>query len=828
MPEIGYNYQVVRPQYKADIQNTELIAHVMMQKQQQYDQTYEDIKGLQRQSLGIRFINKKSQEKIDMFNENISRQFSTDEFGDLSESKVADRFYQMFDKIGQDKVLINNYKKDSSYQEMIRSVELKKSAKDPAKAGFGNINYSNFMRRVTDYSNLDLDSPENHNYQLRQYNDYIDMNKELADRIKTVPIKKFITQDMENGYIVSKIHEGRDPNDVRDMVKDYMETRGVTQMNELAEYTYNRAKDDPSFQSSIYNDHVDYNMRNQKEIGKRLSDNADELALTTDPKKIADLSQEKAILESNLAAVQLTLKSPTEYFNRDKDEVINDMAGILTYDSVIGNTSQYGGYAISKKIEPDSTFLQLQRMKQSGEQFNEQMKLNYAKYNLDVLKTNASIESDKLAAEENTAKSGNSATKAAAISAGYSYISASDPTHIDFVSTIEAADATLTKLYTQQTNFLSTGLTHGDLKVNNGEDVGLKLLIKPDVLDGNQYYKDSPYLRAWKVAFNDLHKTHPQFIDYLEKPPTTNEQWDKLKEANAVINAKVTQMMTRPANREEAQFANHLQDINANKQSLEDFMKDAASSGDPAKYVRDKQNIKIYANAVYDFEVPKDSDPKIKRASAALQQTFRPSFENNLDIPYGVYTEGSKNLNPTEWNNIYNDKARARTVPYDEVRKVETGPDGTIRVFFNENAFQQYVVKDEDGNAIVDNKRAGVLSGSDAYYSVRNDKGSYDKVTRDQIQAIGYLEYKDQSFSKLNWSNQMGITVGPKPQTRWDVTSDGQSIAFKSRRSTLNNQIEISVADGPYLNMGTSDLSAANETMRKIIATKTLNEITNK
>lgn len=815
MPTIGYNYQIINPGYKADTQNTDLIAKVLMSKQTEFDQSYKSMQALQRQSLSINFLNKKEQGKIDSFNEEVNRVFSAGEFGDLSDPNQAQKYYAMFDRIGSDASLISKYRQDAQYQDQLRAVEEKRRSKDPAKAGFGAINYDNYMHRLREYSDIDLDSPDGKGYVLRDYTDYIDINKEVGELAKTIVPEKFTKQEVKNGYIVSTTYAGRDPEKVAAALREYMQTRGAAQIREEAEYTFRRAKNDPAFQELIFNDHVNYNLDQQREISDRLDKINEQLQSTKDPQDIAALAGQKAKLEDSLAQVTIDLKSPDEYFSRDAEEIINDMSKVSILDNMENFTKAHSGYSTSTKIDADRTYLEFQKMSQRVEEFNIEMQFKEKE-----LAMKAQMAADELAAKNGTAAK--TSTAAQAISSGASYISASDPTHINYPSTVGAVKESLTKLYAQQTNFLEQGLTHGDAPIP-AERVGLEMLINPKYLDGNQYYADSPYLRAWKVAVDDLYKENPSLAEVVGKQPSSNGEWDKLKEANNVIKNRVNQMMTAPKNRTEAQFANALQDVNANKQSLEDFMSEANASGNPDEYIKNKEMIKIYSNAVYDFEIPEGADKDTKQRRVEIEQTFRPSFENYLDTPYSVYNPAVTSVSKETWEKQFIDPKKVRNIPYDQVRKVEVGPEGTLKVFFKPEAFQMVTNKDDEK----DGPKSGALAEQGSYFMVKKGN-TFVQVPRAEIEAKGYLEYNDPNFNSMNWYNQLGLSVSAKPQKRWEMTSDNQSVPFLIRKSTLTGNVEVSVMDGNWEDMKTSNVAAAINQTRAIIANATVAEIAQK
>jgi len=635
--------------------------------------------------------------------------------------------------------------------------------------------------------------------------------------MKEVPIQKFSIPEVKNGQIITRTYSGRDPEAVRAAAHDYLSSRGVSQLREQAEYTFRQAGTDPSFQQSIYNDHVTYNQRTQKAIQAELDKVMEDIKTKTNPTEIAALAEQQTRLESQLAQNSLSLKSADEYFNRDSSEIINDIASIVTNDVIDGTKATYGGYAISTKVEPDRTFLELAKMQQRADEFKINTQLEVAKMQQDAELAGAKLEFEKTKAGEVTAKNLMSDGTPAP-----NYFSTSDPTHIDFVSTVDSLNATTQKLYALQANIFRDGITHGDNPMS-GENFTLEMLIDPKSVDKfsqNPYYGESPYFKAFLKAKDELYTTDRALAEYMGKRPTNNYEWDRLKEAGSKIRARVEQIMTSPKDRDEAQFANYLQDVNANLLSLQEFMTEANASGSPEEYIKNKQNIKIYSNAVYDFDLPENASKGEKARLAQMEELFRPTFENYIDVPAAVYNSKSTNVSQDTWDKSFTDPARVRNIPYGQIRKIESGPDGTLKVFMKDSAFAKV---EKDGTE--DPLKSGIFASDDKYMMVKNG-GYYQQVKASDIKAKGYFEIKDPRFNKLNWSNQLGYTVGAKPQKRWDVTADGQSVSFETRRSTVNNHVQASVNGGPWIEYPTSDVTAVITQLRQRISTATLQEIT--
>lgn len=802
MPVIGYGYEIIRPEFKTNLQNVDLIAKVLLSKQKEYDTAYAGIQDLQKTSLGINFLNKKEQQKVDSFNQRVAQSFDGGEFGDLSDPRVAERYYSMFDEIGTDAALISRYKQDAGYQEQLRDVEKKRLSKDPAKAGYSATYYENFMYRLREYSDIDLDSPEAQGYVLRPYTDYVDMHKELGDRMKNVPIKKFNVVENLNGYMRTTTYEGRDPDAVQASVQEFMSDRGVAQLREQAEYTWRKAKGDPSFQQAIYSDHIRYNTQAQQQISTELDKTAEDLKKEQDPQKILALSGKQARLESELGSLRTEIKSADEYFSRDYEEIINDMSSIALQDTIQNSRTAFGGYAISTKVEPDRAFLEVAKMQQRAQEFGLTMQLKERELALraEIAGNNDENAKAKIVGDANAATGATGTSNVLGATTQPNYFSVSDPTHIDFISTAESAKSTVEKLYAQRTNFLKDGTTHGDNKMP-AEKVMLSLMINPKALDNNPFYGSSPYVRAFQAAWDEVYKTDRALSEYLGKRPTDNYGWDRLKEAGAKVQARVEQMMTSPRTRDEAQYMNALQDVDANLLSVTEFMEGANKSGDPSEYIKNAQNIKIYSNAVYDFAMPKSPTKAQTTRRNDLEATFRPTFNDFMGGPNEA--EG----------------VQVRDVPFEQINRIETGPDGTIKVFPSETAFAVVTKGDEP-----DPLKSGFLSGEDSYVKVK-DGVDYKVQKQKEIKERGYFELKDPRFNKLNWGNQLGYTVGAKPQKRWDATSDGKTVPFETRRSTLNNRVQVSVMGGEWMEYPSSDVTAVITEVRRLISSRPYGEL---
>jgi hypothetical protein len=806
MPTIGYGYEVIRPDYKPDLVNVDLVAKVLMTKQAQYNDSYAKLSSLQSQALGIRFLNKYEQRKIDNFNNELSKNLSGD-LGDLSDSANLSKYYSMFDVLTKDKNLIGRYRQDAKYQEELSAVEAKRMAKDPKKAGFHPINYGNYMARLEDYIGADLDSPQNSGLTVGPYTDYVDYHSEISKLMKSVPIKKFSQSRVENGYLITDHYEGRDPNETKAVVADFMAGPGAMQAREEAEFTFRRAKGDPIFQQTLYSDYTSQISQREKELSDRIDSIDKELTAATNPDKVQALAGEKARLEGSLSETRLAFKSPDDFFARPQDEIVDDLTSVFLQDKIITQSAAHGGYAKTTKVEPDRTFIEMQKLGMRVHEHNDEMQLEYA----------------KLAGKDSDGQTTSMDGKQVAIMSGMSYISGNDPEHIDFGSVYDSAKGSLEKLYSQQVDILKDGITDGNQKWD-GERTGLELLLKPNYLDNNPHYGGSPYLRAFKVALDEAAVSRPDLYELVGgKRPETDADWNRLKELNGIVSSRVNQMMNSPKTREEAQYNNHLQDVKANLESMNDFLRQANESGDPVAFVKDHPRIARYGNAVYQFELPKDIDKNTKQAAARTMSQFQASFDTAMNHGFDITGKASNQVSIGTFNKVFESPNRIRQINPDEISQIKVSDNGKVKVFFKDTAFQEYQVTTEDGK-ITDEKRSGMFFDGERYVTLV-ENGKVKKVTATDIKAKGYLEYVDPNYNKFNWSNQLGLSASAKPQKRWDVSADGQSVAFEIRKNTVTGNIDLSINGGAFYPTNLSDPDAVIAQARASIAGRNADEL---
>lgn len=644
-----YTPDVVRPQYEAFKYNTDLIGKVLLYKQAAYDDAYKNIQNLRQQALNINFLNEKEQGKIDHFNNQVNEFFSkTQEFGDLSDPNISGRYAKIFNIIGKDPELIQRYRQDKKYQQMLMDVENKKNAKDPRKEGFHPINYGNFLSRIQEYSETDLDKDT---YEVRPYNNYVDYNTEIAKLVKNVPIKKF-TQDIPtgDGRIQTITRVGRDPNEVRRVVSDYMQSNGVTQLREEAEFEL-RNNQSIEGKAGLYNNYTGY-INQQKQILNTQLDAVKARQKTAKPTELADLAQQQALIETKLSDIDLSQYSPQGFYDRDQDQIIGDLTNVRLYNGVDNLTNAYGGFAESRTFKADSAWLQLARLNQSAAVTQAKLALEQAKLANEISKNGAGVPVNPSSALTPDG------------------ISISQPTTQDYGSVFSSVESSLMKLEAQDVNIFASGIQSNGEQIRTERQVAEDLLRNPNSLDKNEMYSGSPWIQAFKLARLEAMRKYDT-IDDTTVPLMLEEI---LPEVNRIVN--------NPQTAAEVKINRELQDIRANKESVKSFLTEANESGDPVAYVKARPNIYTYASGMKVLDKTGVTGDRAKSIEAA-----------NLAM-FNVVQNHIGNVNPI------GDGNQIISVDRKWMKHAQIFDNGLVRVWLDPDLFKDESDDDKDGELV--------------------------------------------------------------------------------------------------------------------------------
>lgn len=346
----AYTPQVVTSRAKPFEYNFELITNVLAARQASYNKAFEGIKNLRKQALSIRFLNESAQSEIDQKNNQINDYFNSlnNEFGDLAEPQVAQRYTELFKSIASDRDLINQYQKDLKLQTELSNIEAMRKSADPVKAGFHPINYSNYLYDVNKYtkSNFRTDKVE-----VDPYVPYIDMNKEMAVIARGIPISKTQEQRLTpDGYVETITREGRDPVSVFNASQQYLESKGSAQVRQQAKYYYRETIKDDDDKLYLYNQ---YNNTITTQISR-----LEEQKKKAEPNQIS-------MLDNQIASLKSRQYSPQEYLALDESDYIDHLTMIETQETLSNFTETYGRQAISRTIDADKFALQANALENS-------------------------------------------------------------------------------------------------------------------------------------------------------------------------------------------------------------------------------------------------------------------------------------------------------------------------------------------------------------------------------------------------------------------------------------------------------------------------------
>lgn len=727
-----YTPDIVRPQYEAFKYDTDLIGKVLLYKQAAYDDAYRNIQNLRQKALNIQFLNEKEQRKIDHFNNQVNDFFSkNEELGDLSNSAIANKYTNIFNIIGKDPELIKRYKKDAKYQKMLLDVENKKNSKDPIKAGFHPVNYSNFLSRVQEYSETDLDTED---FEVRPYNNYIDYHAEIARLVKDVPIKKYTEErPTGDGRIVSITRVGRDPNEVRRVVSNFMQSKGAVQLREEAEYDFRSNQDIPG-QAELYNNYTGY-INQQKEILAKQLDSVIAQRKTATGEQATQLAEQQTLIETKLSDLDLSQYSPSQFYDRDQDEIIGDLTNVHLFNTTDNLTQAYGGFAESKVYKPDSALLQLMKLEQNSA-------VQQAKLRMAELKAQGKLASEGGPLEIDTP-------------------SVSQPVSVDFGSTLESIESSLTKLSASETNIFETGLQSEGQVIRTADQVANDLLRNPNALRDNAVYADSPWVKAFKLARLDALRKYEK-VDDSTIPLMLEE-----------IKPRIIQIINNPQTKQEVEINKEFQDIKANKQSVENFLEEANKSGDPLKYIEARPNIYTFGSGL-----------KILDATGLTGDRAKMVDEAALTM-YGVVQNHIGNVMP-----IKGEKGeQILSIERDWMKHAQIFDDGTVRLWMDPQLFKEGD-PDESTTAL----RPGVLNNDYFMIDGKEQKPTVEKP---------YIQFKDPGFMKVNWSKHLGLRLTEAPQKRYGWSKDKKTVPFEIRM--VDDQIQYAVNGGEFYDTGTSN-----------------------
>lgn len=604
----AYTPQVVTSRAKPFEYNFELITNVLAARQASYNKAFEGIKNLRKQALSIRFLNESAQAEIDQKNNQINDYFNSlnNEFGDLAEPQVAQRYTELFKSIASDRDLINQYQKDLKVQTDISTVEAMRKSSDPAKAGFHPMNYENFLMGVQKYTKSNFRTEK---VDPDPYVPYLDMNKELAVLMRGIPITKTKKDVLSpEGYITTITQEGRDPAAVQQVTQEYIQSKGLPQLREQAKYYYRHTiqdDDDKLYLMGQYNNLISTQIQSLEKAKESAT-----------PEQIP-------IFEQKISELKMKTYEPEEYLALDEDQYLDHLTTIQTYESISNYTQSYGKQAISEEIRPDAYRMHLQTLQQK-------------------------------AAEQGTVDPNQP------LGAGISQEFSNSILPVSLKGVEQTFTAIGKSVDTQLSNeYASPAYNNAFLAYVNSNVEPTEFI--PQGKNEPINLTNTFYFRAFKMAYDELMRR--------PNPPSGQAAVDAAKK-------EAERMLQEPANRDEAALHEEMVVLRQRRQAIGRLMQSAARSGDIRKFLQD-ENLAQFFNYSMAQVNPADYTAPAQKAQASQYRVFLANAITTR-ISAGEISQAMED----------EELVALRSLDPQHIQAVERHADGTVRLFFTDEALE--------------------------------------------------------------------------------------------------------------------------------------------
>ena len=602
----AYTPQVVTSRAKPFEYNFELITNVLAARQASYNKAFEGIKNLRKQALSIRFLNESAQAEIDQKNNQINDYFNSlnNEFGDLAEPQVAQRYTELFKSIASDRDLINQYQKDLKIQTDISTVDNMRKASDPAKAGFHPMNYENFLVGVQKYTKSNFRTEK---VEPDPYVPYLDMNKELAVLMRGIPITKTKKDVLSpEGYITTITQEGRDPAAVQQVTQEYIQSKGLPQLREQAKYYYRHTiqdDDDKLYLMGQYNNMITSQIQ------------------TLEKAKETATPEQLPMFEQKISELRMKTYTPEEYLGLEENDYVDHLTTVQTYESISNYTQSYGKQAISQEIRPDTYQMHLQELKQKAAEQGVVDPSQPLGAGISQEFSDGTLEVDLRGVESTFTAIGKS------IDGQLSNEYASPAYNNAFLGYVNSG--------IEPTEFIPAG---------KNEPMNLT---------------NTFYFRAFKMAYDNL----------MRQPnrPTGQAAVDAAKK-------EADRILQEPSNRDEANLHEEMVVLRQRREAIGRLMQAAANSGNIRQYLENEGLMKFFNYTRADVN-PATYTSAAKKAQASEYRVFLANAISTK-ISTGVVLEDLED----------EDMTAIRNIPPQYIQAVERHIDGTVRIYFTEEA----------------------------------------------------------------------------------------------------------------------------------------------
>lgn len=339
MPTISsYTENVVVPSYSATDYSTNLEIALLAKKQSNYDNIISRLSNLQQTSLNISMLNLKGKEKLDSYNKEIDDMLARD-LGDLNDPSNIAKVSKIFSKISQDSDLKKRSQLSNHYQKQMNMIESMRSAKDPTKSGYNQINEAVFKKwdgGLEDF--MMADDVNGWESKMQSYTPFKDIDQKLVNLTKLLHAESQTTQkpmtqkvtvngkeiEVPTGYDVLQSTSGVSAERIRTLLETTLDQDERAQLDVLAKYRIIE-NSTPEGKASLYTNY-DRWLKNEHYNTKKQLEQIKGLKLQFDPSKVdSSLSPEEQAVKKAMYQNELDKLNQQEQYLTQKlgDQLTN-------------------------------------------------------------------------------------------------------------------------------------------------------------------------------------------------------------------------------------------------------------------------------------------------------------------------------------------------------------------------------------------------------------------------------------------------------------------------------------------------------------------------
>ena len=339
MPTIStYTPGLALPQYTPTSYDTSLEMALLAKKQSQYNNIVSRLSNLQSTALNINMLNMKGKEKLDQYNKEIDEMLSQD-LGDLGDAKIQAKVAGVFSKISQDSDLKKRSQLSNHYQKQMNMIESMRSAKDPTKSGYNQINETVFKKwdgGLEDF--MMADDVNGWESKMQSYTPFKDIDQKLVNLTKLLHAESQTTQkpmtqkvtvngkeiEVPTGYDVLESTSGVSAERIRTLLETTLDQDERAQLDVLAKYRIIENSTSEG-KASLYTNY-DRWLKNEHYNTKKQLEQIKGLKLQFDPSKVdSNLSPEEQAVKKAMYQNELDKLNQQEQYLTQKlgDQLTN-------------------------------------------------------------------------------------------------------------------------------------------------------------------------------------------------------------------------------------------------------------------------------------------------------------------------------------------------------------------------------------------------------------------------------------------------------------------------------------------------------------------------